>query len=132
MSPVTRFHCKFFRSTAKICALLSIALLFFCNNAFSKTMTIACPTVKTTLTPGYKITSSDGYQWSSWQKQPRVEVSTINDKNYLAEINQSAKGIELRCVGGSEQNRYGFYTHIPKITSCKIDKNKNTAFICED
>ncbi len=126
----THFQAKFLRSTAKICGLLSIIFLFSYGNAFAKTMTIACPTVKATLTTGYK-TTSDGFEWSSWQSQPSLEVSTANDQDYFSEISQSYKGIDLRCVGGSGDKRYGFYTHTPKITSCKIDSQTNKGFICE-
>jgi len=119
-----------FISTAKIAGLLSVALLFGYSNASAKTMTIACPTVKTTLTPGYK-TTENGFEWKSWQSQPSLEVSTADDKNYFAEISQSYKGISLRCIGGSKDKHYGFYTHSPKITSCKIDTTTNKGFICE-
>lgn len=121
---------KFFRSTVKICGFLSIIFLFNYSNAFAKTVTIACPTVKATLNHGYK-TTSDGYEWSSWQSQPSLEVSTMNDKNYFSEINQSYKGIDLRCIGGSGDKQYGFYIHAPKKAFCKIDLKTNKGFVCE-
>ena len=121
---------KFFRSTAKIGGFLAIGFLLSYSSAFAKTVTIACPTVKATLNPGYK-TTSDGYEWSSWQSQPSLAVSTMDDKDYFSEISQSYKGIDLRCIGGSSNKRYGFYTHNPKIASCKIDAKTNKGFICE-
>lgn len=132
MSSIAQAHANFFSPSAKICALLSIGLLFGYHSALAKTVTITCPVVKTTLTAEYQVpSSSDGYKWKSWQSQPRLEVSTANDKNYFAEINQSYKGIDLRCVGGSGNKSYGFYTHNPKITACKIDVNSNQAFVCQ-
>jgi hypothetical protein len=119
-----------FRSTSKICCFLSIVFLFSYSNVFAKTVTIVCPTVKATLKQGYK-TTSDGYEWFSWQSQPRIEVSTMNDNTYFSEINQSYKGISLRCIGGSGDKRYGFYSHDSKIVSCKIDSKTNKGFICE-
>lgn len=131
MSHIQTLNLKFFQSKAKMSALLLVTLLFAYNHAFSKTINITCPSVKADLTAEYKVSSSDSHQWSSWQSQPRISVSTTNDKNYFAEINQSYKGIELRCVGGNGNQHYGFYTHIPDITSCKIDPKSKTAFICE-
>ncbi len=130
MAYTRHFQLKFFKSTAKICGLLSIILVFGYSNSFAKTVTIACPTVTATLTHGYK-TNSDGNEWSSWQSQPNLEVSTMNDKDYFAEISQSYKGISLRCIGGSGHKHYGFYTHNPKIISCKLDQQTNKGFICE-
>lgn len=129
MSSAVQVQVNFLKSAA-ISALVLVALLFGCSNAFAKTITVNCPTVKAAVTPGYKI-SSDGYQWSSWQNQPRIEVSTANDKNYFAELSESKKGIQLRCIGGAEKTRYGFYTSVPNVMSCKLDKMTNKGFICE-
>lgn len=115
---------------AKACGLLSFALIFSCNTIFAKTVTINCPTVKTTLTRGYT-TTENGFEWRSWQAQPSIEVSTAMDKDYFAELSQSYKGISLRCVGGIKNQNYGFFTHSPKITSCKLDPKNNKGFICE-
>lgn len=114
----------------KTCGFLSIVLALSSSNVFAKTVTIACPTVKATLTSGYK-TTSNGYEWQSWQSQPKIEVSTMNDKTYFAEICQSYKGTNLHCLGGSGNKRYGFFVHSPKITSCKLDTQSNKGFICE-
>lgn len=130
MELMTQLQPKFFKSTAKICGLLSITLICSYNNALAKTVAITCPTVKTTLTSGYK-TTEKGYEWQSWQSKPNLEVSTANDKNYFAEMCQSHKGISLRCVSGFGDKSYGFYTHSSKISSCKIDPNTDKGFICE-
>jgi hypothetical protein len=114
----------------KIYGLLSLIFLFACNNTFANTITITCPTVKTTLNSGYKI-MHEGHEWSSWQSQPNLEVSTMTDKNYFAEIGQSYKGIDLRCIGGSDDKKYGFYTHAPQKVSCTIDSKTNKGFICD-
>jgi hypothetical protein len=114
----------------KMGVILSIIFLFCYSNAFAKTVTIACPTVKTTLTRGYK-TMSNGDEWSSWQTQSSLKVSTSEDKNYFSEISQSYKGISLRCIGGSGNQRYGFYMNATNLSSCKIDSKTNQGFICE-
>lgn len=124
---------KFYRSTVKTSSLCLITILFSLSytNAFSKTITVTCPTVQTSLTSKFKVSSPDGYQWSSWQSQPNLHVSTKEDENYFAEINQSSKGLTLRCTGHSGNNWYGFYTNNLKVDSCKIDPNSKTSFICE-
>lgn len=121
---------KFSKCPVIICSFLPIIFLLINTNAFAKTVSIACPTVKTTLNKGYK-TKKDGYEWSSWQTQPNLAVDTMNDKNYFSEISQSYKGINLGCIGGSGNKRYGFYTHTSNIASCKIDSKTNKGFVCE-
>lgn len=109
---------------------LSLFLGLSVTNVLAKTVTIECPTVKTTLHQGYKITN-DAYEWSSWQSQPNLAVSTVNDKSYFSEICQSYKGISLGCIGGSGNKRYGFYLHATNMATCKIDSKTNKGFICE-
>ncbi|MBS0351991.1 MAG: hypothetical protein JSR33_12590 [Proteobacteria bacterium] len=119
-----------FKCPAMVWSVLPLAVLFINTNAFAKTIAIACPTVKTTLHQGYKI-KKDGLEWSSWQSQPNLAVSTKDDKNYFSEISQSYKGISLGCIGGTGNKRYGFYVHTANIASCKIDSKTNRGFICE-